>query len=56
MNSYNVQVHSETIRPSGWTKKPWTTPVIEVIALETAKGGQQHVSRDGIGHAGNPRS
>jgi hypothetical protein len=56
MNSYNVQVHSETTQLSGSDRKRWATPVIEVIALDTAQGGVNPSNRDHHGHFGGPRS
>ena len=57
MNSYNVQVHSETDRPRGRAKQPWAKPSVEIIALETAEAGLRGTHSDGGGgHYVKPRS
>ena len=50
MNSYNVQVRNERASSSGSTKKPWVTPAIEILALETAQagGGNHHDSHGSV--------
>ncbi|HEV2273860.1 MAG TPA: hypothetical protein VGR96_06820 [Acidobacteriaceae bacterium] len=55
MNSYNVLVHSDTGRQER-EKKPWTKPVLEVVALESAEASAGGNHPDGNGHFSRQRS
>ena len=44
-------------RSQGQAKKPWVTPSLEIIALESAQSGHTFTKNDGPGsHFNHPRS
>jgi hypothetical protein len=49
MKSYEVQDHGVSDRVAGQAKKPWVTPSLEIIALESAEGGIGKKTLDGHG-------
>lgn len=49
MKSHNVPDHNETDRRGGEIKKQWVKPSVEIIALESAKNGNNPVRPDGGG-------
>jgi hypothetical protein len=49
MKSYEVQDHGVSDRVAGQAKKPWVTPSLQIIALESAEAGRPGVILDGRG-------
>jgi hypothetical protein len=49
MKSYEVQDHGVSDQVAGQAKKPWVTPSLEIIALESAEGGVGKAILDGHG-------
>jgi hypothetical protein len=57
MKSYDVTDHGVSDHIMGQAKKPWVTPSLEIIALESAEGGTRPSRADGSGgHYNRPRS
>lgn len=57
MKSNDVNDHGVSNRSIGLTKKPWVTPSLEIIALESAESGTNPSKADGGGgHFNRPRS
>jgi hypothetical protein len=57
MNSHNVRVHNKTEGLMVQPKRPWVKPLVEILALESAEGGQNIRRADSGGsHATRPRS
>jgi hypothetical protein len=57
MKSYDVNYHGASDQVTGQAKKPWVTPSLQIIALESATGGTNKVPRDGSGaHGLRPQS
>ncbi len=49
MKSYDVQDHGVSDQVAGQAKKPWVTPSLEIIALESAESGTHRSLVDGNG-------
>jgi hypothetical protein len=49
MKSYEVQDHGVSDRVAGQAKKPWVTPSLQIIALESAESGTHPSTVDGGG-------
>ncbi len=49
MKSYEVQDHGVSDRVAGQAKKPWVTPSLQIIALESAEAGHPGPILDGHG-------
>ena len=49
MKSYDVQDHGVSDQVAGQAKKPWVTPSLQIIALESAEGGNPGKIPDGRG-------
>jgi hypothetical protein len=49
MKSYEVQDHGVSDQVTGQAKKPWVTPSLQIIALESAEAGRPGVILDGHG-------
>ena len=57
MKSYDANDHGASDQVAGQAKKPWVTPSLEVIALQSAEGGTHPSKVDGAGsHYNRPRS
>ena len=57
MKSHDVNDHGATGQSMGQAKKPWVTPSLQVIALQSAEGGTHLSNSDGVGaHSNRPRS
>ena len=57
MKSNDVNDHGAFDRSMGQAKKPWVTPSLEIIALESAESGTHASHVDGSGgHFNRPRS
>jgi hypothetical protein len=57
MKSYDAKDHGATDQIAGQAKKPWVTPSLEIIALQSAEGGTHPSKSDGAGgHYNRPRS
>ena len=57
MKSHDVNDHGASDQFAGQAKKPWVTPSLEIIALQSAEGGTHPSKVDGIGaHFNRPRS
>jgi hypothetical protein len=57
MNSHNVRVHNETQGLMAQPKRLWVKPLVEVLALESAEGGNNLNRADAGGsHVTRPRS
>jgi hypothetical protein len=57
MKSNDVHDHGASDRSIGQAKKPWVTPSLEIIALESAESGANPRPHDGGGgHFQRPRS
>jgi len=53
MKSHDVHDHGA----SGQAKKPWVSPSLQVIALQSAEGGTHLSTTDGVGaHSNRPKS
>jgi hypothetical protein len=50
MKSYDVQDHGVSDQVAGQAKKPWVTPSLQIIALESAEHGGTPAKVDGTGH------
>jgi hypothetical protein len=48
MMSYDVQDHGASDHLTGQAKKPWVTPSVQIIALESAEHGG-NLKHDGTG-------
>ena len=48
MKSYDVQDHGASDHLTGQAKKPWVTPSVQIIALESAEHGG-NLKFDGTG-------
>jgi hypothetical protein len=49
MKSYDVQDHGVSDQVAGQAKKPWVTPSLQIIALESAESGHHPSTVDGSG-------
>jgi hypothetical protein len=49
MKSYDVQDHGVSDQIVGQAKKPWVTPSLQIIALESAESGTHKSTVDGNG-------
>jgi hypothetical protein len=49
MKSYDVQDHGVSDQVAGQAKKPWVTPSLQIIALESAESGTHRSTVDGNG-------
>jgi hypothetical protein len=49
MKSYEVQDHGLSDQVAGQAKKPWVTPSLQIIALESAEAGRPGPVLDSIG-------
>ncbi len=49
MKSYDVQDHGVSDQVAGQAKKPWVTPSLQIIALESAESGTHKSLFDGGG-------
>jgi hypothetical protein len=49
MKSYDVQDHGVSDHVVGQAKKPWVTPSLQIIALESAESGHTPSTVDGGG-------
>jgi hypothetical protein len=57
MKSYEVNNHGASDQLAGQAKKPWVTPSLQIIALQSAAGGTHHSTSDGTnGNFSKPRS
>jgi len=57
MKSYDAKDHGASDQIAGQAKKPWVTPSLEIIALQSAEGGIKPSHADGAGgHFNRPRS
>ncbi len=57
MKSNDVNDHGASDRSFGQAKKPWVTPSLEIIALESAESGTHPTKVDGGGaHFNRPKS
>ena len=57
MKSHDINDHGASDQFVGQAKKPWITPSLEIIALQSAEGGTHPSKTDGIGgHFNRPRS
>jgi hypothetical protein len=57
MKSYDAKDHGASDQIAGQAKKPWVTPSLEIIALQSAEGGTHPSHNDGAGGQFNrPRS
>lgn len=57
MKSHEVNDHGAADQQMSQAKKPWITPSLQFIALESAEGGTHVSSADGVGgHAARRRS
>ncbi len=57
MNSYDVQDHGASGQVNGLAKRPWVTPSLQIIALESAESGTKLHAPDGPGgHFNRPKS
>ncbi len=57
MKSYDAKDHGASDQIAGQAKKPWVTPSLEIIALQSAEGGHHASKLDGPGSQFNrPRS
>jgi hypothetical protein len=57
MKSYDAKDHGVSDQVAGQAKKPWVTPSLEIIALQSAEGGTKPARADGAGgHYNRPRS
>ncbi len=57
MMSYDANDHGASDQVAGQAKKPWVTPSLEIIALESAEGGTKPSHSDGAGgHFQRPKS
>ena len=57
MKSNDVNYHGASDRSMDQAKKPWVTPSLEIIALESAESGTNPTKHDGGGgHFNRPRS
>jgi hypothetical protein len=49
MKSYDVQNHGVSDQVAGQAKKPWVTPSLQIIPLESAESGYRKSTIDGGG-------
>jgi len=49
MKSHEVQDHGVSDQVAGQAKKPWVTPSLQIIALESAEAGHPGIILDGRG-------
>jgi hypothetical protein len=49
MNSDNVKDHGATDRFNGQAKKPWVTPSLQIIAIQSAENGSTRRAPDSVG-------
>jgi hypothetical protein len=57
MKSYDANDHGASDQVAGQAKRPWVTPSLEIIALQSAEGGTHPSKVDGAGgHYNRPRS
>ena len=49
MKSYDVQDHGVSDQVAGQAKKPWVTPSLQIIALESAEAGRPGIILDAHG-------
>ena len=57
MMSYDANDHGASDQVAGQAKRPWVTPSLEIIALQSAEGGTHPSKVDGAGsHYNRPRS
>jgi len=49
MKSYDVQDHGVSDQVAGQAKKPWVTPWLQIIALESAQAGKGNTILDAPG-------
>ena len=57
MKSYDAKDHGASDQVVGQAKRPWVTPSLEIIALQSAEGGTHPSKVDGAGgHFNRPRS
>jgi hypothetical protein len=57
MMSHDVNDHGASDQFPGQAKKPWVTPSLEIIALQSAEGGTHSSKVDGTGgHYNRPKS
>jgi hypothetical protein len=57
MKSYDAKDHGASDQIAGQAKRPWVTPSLEIIALQSAEGGTHPAHSDGAGgHFNRPRS
>jgi hypothetical protein len=56
MKSNDVNDHGASDRSMDQAKRPWVTPSLEVIALESAESGHSPRGTDGGGNFNRPRS
>jgi hypothetical protein len=49
MKSYDVKDHGASDQIEGQAKKPWVTPSLQIIALESAESGTHKSTVDGNG-------
>jgi hypothetical protein len=57
MKSYDVNDHGASDQRTGQAKKPWVTPSVQIIALQSAAGGTNRRVADATGgHLRRPMS
>jgi hypothetical protein len=57
MKSYDVNDHGASDQPTGQAKKPWVTPSMQIIAIQSAEAGRHRSAGDGTGsHSLRPTS
>jgi hypothetical protein len=57
MKSYDVNDHGASDQATGQAKKPWVTPSVQIIALQSAAGGTHRSAADATGgHFRRPTS
>ena len=49
MKSHDVNDHGASDQFAGQAKKPWVTPSLDIIALQSAESGFNRGKRDGFG-------
>lgn len=56
MKSNDVHHRGASDQSMDQAKKPWVTPSLQIIALESAEGGNTHHGTDGNGSFTRPHS